>query len=96
MARKLKSDKWLFLATFVLVCTSVIMVYSASAVVLVEKGAELGEGGQGGNGGSGAQLARQRLGQRARIRARGLGEDHRRVGRDIAMTGVARRLHRHR
>ena len=38
MARKLKSDKWLFLATFVLVCTSVVMVYSASAVVLEEKG----------------------------------------------------------
>ena len=33
MARKLKSDKWLFTATLLLVCTSVVMVYSASAVV---------------------------------------------------------------
>ena len=33
MARKLKSDKVLFLATLLLVCASVIMVYSASAVV---------------------------------------------------------------
>src|SRR5687768_7041178 len=33
MARKLKSDKWLFIATLVLVCTSVVMVYSASAVI---------------------------------------------------------------
>jgi cell division protein FtsW len=32
MARKLKSDKLLFTATLVLVCTSVVMVYSASAV----------------------------------------------------------------
>ena len=39
MARKLKSDKWLFTAMLLLVCTSVVMVYSASAVVL-------GEGGQ--------------------------------------------------
>ena len=38
MARKLKSDKFLFLAMFLLVCTSVVMVYSASAVVLAEKG----------------------------------------------------------
>jgi len=33
MARKLKSDKLLFVATLLLVCTSVVMVYSASAVV---------------------------------------------------------------
>ena len=33
MARKLQSDKWLFLATLALVCVSVVMVYSASAVV---------------------------------------------------------------
>jgi cell division protein FtsW len=32
MARKLKSDKLLFTAMLVLVCTSVVMVYSASAV----------------------------------------------------------------
>jgi cell division protein FtsW len=38
MARKLKSDKWLFTAMLLLVCTSVVMVYSASAVVLGEKG----------------------------------------------------------
>jgi cell division protein FtsW len=37
MARKLKSDKWLFIATLLLVCTSVVMVYSASAVVLSER-----------------------------------------------------------
>ena len=35
MARKLKSDKLLFLATLLLVCASVVMVYSASAVVAV-------------------------------------------------------------
>ena len=33
MARKLKSDKLLFTATVLLVCTSIVMVYSASAVV---------------------------------------------------------------
>ena len=33
MARKLKSDKGLFLATLLLVCASVVMVYSASAVL---------------------------------------------------------------
>jgi len=33
MARKLQSDKWLFLATVALVCVSVVMVYSATAVV---------------------------------------------------------------
>jgi cell division protein FtsW len=36
MARKLKSDKVLFTATLLLVCTSVVMVYSASAVVAME------------------------------------------------------------
>jgi cell division protein FtsW len=36
MARKLKSDKLLFIATLLLVCTSVVMVYSASAVVAME------------------------------------------------------------
>src|SRR5690606_4196338 len=38
MARKLKSDKFLFTAMLLLVCTSVVMVYSASAVVLAQKG----------------------------------------------------------
>ena len=33
MARKLKSDKLLFIATLVLVCASLVMVYSASAVI---------------------------------------------------------------
>src|SRR5512137_1389410 len=33
MARKLKSDKVLFMATLLLVCTSVVMVYSASAML---------------------------------------------------------------
>lgn len=33
MARKLKSDKWLFTATLVLVCASLVMVYSASAAI---------------------------------------------------------------
>jgi cell division protein FtsW len=37
MARKLKSDKLLFLATILLVSLSVVMVYSASAVVGLEK-----------------------------------------------------------
>jgi len=37
MARKLKSDKLLFLATLLLVCTSVVMVYSASAVLAMAK-----------------------------------------------------------
>jgi cell division protein FtsW len=36
MARKLKSDKWLFTATLMLVCTSVVMVYSASAVMAMQ------------------------------------------------------------
>jgi cell division protein FtsW len=38
MARKLKSDKFLFIATLLLVCASVIMVYSASAYLATEKG----------------------------------------------------------
>lgn len=37
MARKLKSDKLLFLATLLLVGASVVMVYSASAVVAMDK-----------------------------------------------------------
>lgn len=37
MARKLQSDKWLFLATLALVCVSVVMVYSASAVLALER-----------------------------------------------------------
>ena len=37
MARKLKSDKLLFLATLLLVCASVVMVYSASAVLAMER-----------------------------------------------------------
>jgi len=37
MARKLQFDKWLFLATLALVCVSVVMVYSASALVALER-----------------------------------------------------------
>ena len=37
MARKLQSDKWLFLATLALVCVSIVMVYSASAVMALER-----------------------------------------------------------
>src|SRR5918999_3949821 len=37
MARKFKSDKLLFVATLLLVCTGVVMVYSASAVMAMEK-----------------------------------------------------------
>ena len=37
MARKLQFDKWLFVATLVLLCTSVVMVYSASALVALER-----------------------------------------------------------
>ena len=37
MARKLKSDKLLFLATLLLVCVSVVMVYSASAVLAMDR-----------------------------------------------------------
>ncbi|MCC7031442.1 MAG: putative lipid II flippase FtsW [Acidobacteria bacterium] len=37
MARKLQSDKWMFLATLALVCISVVMVYSASALVALER-----------------------------------------------------------
>lgn len=37
MARKLKSDKVLFLATLLLLCLSVVMVYSASAQIALER-----------------------------------------------------------
>ena len=37
MARKLKSDKVLFVATILLVCVSVVMVYSASAMLALER-----------------------------------------------------------
>jgi cell division protein FtsW len=37
VARKLKSDKVLFVATILLVCASVVMVYSASAVLALER-----------------------------------------------------------
>lgn len=37
MARKLKSDKLLFSATLLLVCVSVVMVYSASAVIAMDR-----------------------------------------------------------
>jgi len=37
MARKLKADKVLFLATLLLVCASVLMVYSASAVLAMDR-----------------------------------------------------------
>ena len=37
MARKLKSDKLLFLATLLLVCTSLLMVYSASAILAMDR-----------------------------------------------------------
>src|SRR5829696_1338860 len=37
MARKLKSDKLLFIATLVLVCASLVMVYSASAVIAMDR-----------------------------------------------------------
>jgi cell division protein FtsW len=37
MARKLKSDKLLFTSTVVLVCASLVMVYSASAVIGMEQ-----------------------------------------------------------
>ncbi len=37
MARKLKSDKVLFTAALLLVCASVVMVYSASAVLAMER-----------------------------------------------------------
>ena len=37
MARKLKSDKILFTATLLLVCASIVMVYSASALVALER-----------------------------------------------------------
>ena len=37
MARKLKSDRVLFMATLLLVCASIVMVYSASAVLAMER-----------------------------------------------------------
>ena len=37
MARKLKSDRILFTATLLLVCTSIVMVYSSSAVLALER-----------------------------------------------------------
>jgi cell division protein FtsW len=37
MARKLKSDKLLFTATLLLVCTGIVMVYSASAVMAMQR-----------------------------------------------------------
>ena len=37
MARKLRTDKVLFIATLLLVCSSIVMVYSASAVVAAVK-----------------------------------------------------------
>ena len=37
VARKLKSDQVLFIATLLLVCASIVMVYSASAVVALER-----------------------------------------------------------
>ena len=37
MARKLKFDKVLFIATLLLVCASVVMVYSASAIMALER-----------------------------------------------------------
>lgn len=37
MARKLKSDKLLFLATLLLLCCSVVMVYSASAILAMDR-----------------------------------------------------------
>lgn len=37
MARKLQSDKWMFLATLALICASIVMVYSASAVMAEER-----------------------------------------------------------
>jgi cell division protein FtsW len=37
MARKLQSDKWMFLATLALLCASVVMVYSASALLALER-----------------------------------------------------------
>src|SRR6186713_996034 len=37
MARKLKSDKLLFTSTLVLVCASLVMVYSSSAVIGLEQ-----------------------------------------------------------
>ena len=41
------------------------------------------------------ELRLDRLGERARVRPRALGEHHRRVGREIAVRRIARRLDRH-
>ena len=37
MARTLKSDRVLFTATLLLICASIVMVYSASALVALER-----------------------------------------------------------
>src|ERR671913_1704055 len=37
MARKLQSDRMMFFATLALICISVVMVYSASALVALER-----------------------------------------------------------
>ena len=37
MARKLQSDRWMFLATLALICASIVMVYSASALMALER-----------------------------------------------------------
>lgn len=37
MARKLRTDRWLFIASLLLVCAGVVMVYSASAVMAMER-----------------------------------------------------------
>ena len=37
MARKLKSDKLLFVSTLLLVCSSVVMVYSASSQMAMDR-----------------------------------------------------------
>ena len=42
-----------------------------------------------------AQLRHDHLGERARRHAGALGQHHRRIGREVAMAGVARRLDRH-
>ena len=48
-----------------------------------------------GDGRQRGELRLDQLGQRARIGAGGLGEHHRRVGREVAMRRIARRLDRH-
>ncbi len=37
MARKLRTDRWLFIAALLLACAGVVMVYSASAVMAMER-----------------------------------------------------------